>query len=375
MRVEDRLIGGDSLADGVQFRACWLVGVFRRRQAAELQQAGHQQEASLVCGEIGGGDLEVVSGRQSPWARRGPLMATGMPLNAALSISLWRVCDGVTTVWHQPLNDEAGKQAETELVLDRGDQVDFRRGVVSVVHPGVSAVGRDGDDRNGAGEELAVAILDRDIDHLNAARTLFCSLHRVRQGGDLQLRPISVLEHRQIGERDPAGVADVADDAAVASGRHIAARTRVGLGDLAGGKHLLLLDHHDAATVAALLIGPDARSNEARGVHDVRRPVGADLTLRTLRRVAADRQGRVDQQVEPVGALFDLRAALGPDHAIVVAARHQRLHVVGRLRERRPRRRDAEVIGLVAEEMSCRGLPEGCRLRPCRCADAPADPW
>ena len=55
------------------------------------------------------------------------------------------------TVRHQPLNDEAGEQAETELVLDRGDQVDFRRGVVSVAHPGVAAVGRDGDDRNGVG--------------------------------------------------------------------------------------------------------------------------------------------------------------------------------------------------------------------------------
>src|SRR6188472_3285434 len=80
------------------------------------------------------------------------------------------------------LNNEAGKQAETELVIDRGHKVDFRRGVVSVLHPGVSAVRRDGDDRNGAGEELAVAILDRDIDHLNAARTRFCSLHCIRQG-------------------------------------------------------------------------------------------------------------------------------------------------------------------------------------------------
>src|SRR6202035_4860704 len=121
-----------------------------------------------------------------------------------------------------------------------------------------------------------------------------------------------VLEDRQIRECNPAGVADIADDAPGASGRHIAARTRIGLSDLAGGKQLLLLDHHDAATVAALLISPDARSNEAYGVHDVRRPVGADLALRTLRRVAANRQGRIDQEVEPIGALFDLRAALGP---------------------------------------------------------------
>jgi hypothetical protein len=37
VRIEDRLIGGDGLADGVQLRACWLVGIFRRRQAAKLQ--------------------------------------------------------------------------------------------------------------------------------------------------------------------------------------------------------------------------------------------------------------------------------------------------------------------------------------------------
>ncbi len=59
MCIEDRLIGGDGLAHGVQLGACWLVGIFRCWQAAKLQQAGHQQESSLVCGQIGGGDLEV----------------------------------------------------------------------------------------------------------------------------------------------------------------------------------------------------------------------------------------------------------------------------------------------------------------------------
>ena len=87
VRIEDRLIGADGLADGVQFRACWLVGVSRRRQTAELQQAGHQQEAGLDCGEIGGADLEVCRSAKPMGAPR-PAMATGMPLNAALSISL-----------------------------------------------------------------------------------------------------------------------------------------------------------------------------------------------------------------------------------------------------------------------------------------------
>jgi hypothetical protein len=153
---------------------------------------------------------------------------------------LFRVCDGVRPYGTSPLNDEAGEQAKTELMLDRGDQVDFRRRIVSIIHSGVAAVSRDSDDRNGAGEELSVPVLDRDIDHFNAGRPVFCSLHRLRQSRDLQIRPISVLEHRKIGECNPAGMADVADDGAVASGRHIATRTRIGLGHLAGGKQLLL---------------------------------------------------------------------------------------------------------------------------------------
>src|SRR5215468_2905135 len=124
---------------------------------------------------------------------------------------------------------------------------------------------------------------------------------------------------------------DVADDTAVAPSRHIAARTRIGLRDLAGRKQLLLLDHHDTAAVAAVLISPDARSNEPHRVHDVCWPVGADLALRTLRRVPTDRQCRVDQEVKPIGTLLDLRTTLGPNHAVVVAARHKRLHIVGGL--------------------------------------------
>ena len=43
VRIEDRLIGSNSLANCIQLRASWLVWIFRRRQAAELQQTGHQQ--------------------------------------------------------------------------------------------------------------------------------------------------------------------------------------------------------------------------------------------------------------------------------------------------------------------------------------------
>src|SRR5450755_434338 len=48
VRIEHRLIGRDGFADAIQLRACRLVGIPRRRQAAEFQQTGHQQEPGLV---------------------------------------------------------------------------------------------------------------------------------------------------------------------------------------------------------------------------------------------------------------------------------------------------------------------------------------
>ena len=65
-------------------------------------------------------------------------------------------------------------------------------------------------------------------------------------------------------------------------------------------------------------VGPDARSDVGDGIDDIRGTVVADLALRALRRVAGDRQRGVDQQVEPIGGLFDLRAALRPDRAVIL---------------------------------------------------------
>src|SRR5580704_10270642 len=101
-----------------------------------------------------------------------------------------------TAVGYETLDDEASQQAETELVLDRGDQVDLGRGVVSIGHSRIAAIGGYRDDRNGVRKELVVAVLDRDLDHLDAVRALLRRLHGGRQGGDLQIRPIGVLEDR-----------------------------------------------------------------------------------------------------------------------------------------------------------------------------------
>ncbi len=123
-------------------------------------------------------------------------------------------------------------------------------------------------------------------------------------------------------------MADVAENAARAARDDIAARTRVALGDIARGKNLLFLNDDSAAFVAASGVRPGARRNETRRVGDVLRPIIAHLPMRALRGVAADRQSRVDEQIEPIGCFFDLRAALRPDEAILRAAVSDALYLI-----------------------------------------------
>ena len=106
-------------------------------------------------------------------------------------------------------------------------------------------------------KQLAGRILDRDVDQLDPAaplRTAFTELGKwsgSARTGRCACRPAGRSGHA-------AGVGDLADDAAVAAGRDVAAGPRVDLGDLARREELLLLDHHHAAAVAALLVRPDA---------------------------------------------------------------------------------------------------------------------
>ena len=74
-------------------------------------------------------------GSAKPIGAPRPVMATGMPLNVALRNSCMRCVRRRAAVGHQPLNHEAGEEAKAELVLDRGHQVDLRRGVVADGHP------------------------------------------------------------------------------------------------------------------------------------------------------------------------------------------------------------------------------------------------
>src|SRR5437868_5031781 len=105
------------------------------------------------------------------------------------------------------------------------------------------------------------------------------------------------------------------------AGRHIAARPRVGLLDGARGKDPLLLDQNRAGLVVALLVLPNPRGDVFDRVDDVLRPVIADHAVRPLSGIAANRHGRVDQEVEPVDRLLDAWAALGPDRTVIFAAR------------------------------------------------------
>src|SRR4051812_26945799 len=82
----------------------------------------------------------------------------------------------------------------------------------------------------------------------------------------------------------------------------------------------------------------------------------ADLALRPLRGIAADRDRRVDQEIEPIGNLFDLRTALGIDGALVFLAVEYPSRRIGETRERRSRRGFAEKVRPVGEEILAAGF-------------------
>ena len=169
-------------------------------------------------------------------------------------------------------------------------------------------------------------------------------------------------------------ITDAAQDAAVAAGRDIAAGPRVALLHLARGENLLLLDQHQADAVLAVLVRPDARGDEIDRIDQVLGAVIADHAVRTLGRVPAQRQRRVQQQVQPVERLFDARTALRPDRAGIVAARQRGLHDVDDPRQAKTRRMLAEMRGTVWEEILAERLGLECRPRRYRCAGRPAAP-
>ena len=158
-------------------------------------------------------------------------------------------------------------------------------------------------------------------------------------------------QRRHVVQHGRAVIAHAAENAAMSAGCDIAAGPRIDFHDFARGEDLLFLQHDDAGAVAALLVGPDARGDVFDGIGQVLRSVVADLAVRTLGGVAADRHGRIHQQVEPVRGLLDLRASLGEDRAIVFPAGENAPRGVGELRQCRAWRRFADVERLVGEKV------------------------
>src|SRR6188768_4249869 len=109
-----------------------------------------------------------------------------------------------------------------------------------------------------------------------------------------------VTVRRHVHQRHVAKMAGLAEDAAVSAGRAITAWPCVDLRYFSRGEILLLLDHQHATTVASLLVAPHGRADQADRIENVLRSIRTGLALWTLRRVAAHRQRRVEQQVEPV---------------------------------------------------------------------------
>ena len=104
-------------------------------------------------------------------------------------------------------------------------------------------------------------------------------------------------------------------DAAVTSHGDIAAGPRVHRGHLASREDTLVGHQHNTGAIAAGLVRPGARFNPIDGIDYVAWTIIADRTMRALSRIAAERHGRVEQEIEPVECLLDGRTALRPDRA------------------------------------------------------------
>src|SRR5207247_1440133 len=163
-------------------------------------------------------------------------------------------------------------------------------------------------------------------------------LYSGRKPRQIHVGLVRMLARRNVGEHWRSFVSYRAEDAAVAAGDHVAAGPGVGLLHVARGEDALLGDEHYADAVPALLVGPNPRHDELGRIDQVLVAVVADHAVQALRRVAADRQRGVDEEIQPVDRLLDARAALGPDGAGIAAARHDFLHRVGDRGELAPAR-------------------------------------
>src|SRR5262249_25541715 len=151
-------------------------------------------------------------------------------------------------------------------------EIDLAREVDLVAVNVVGAVLDDDDLGNGALQEIAGGVFYRHIRHGEPARVAPHANNLRRQARDIHVGQIGVASPRHIEESRRAFVAARAYDAAVSAGGHIAARPRITLLHIAGGKNLLLLDQHRAGAVAARRIGPDAGEDVVDRVDEILAP-------------------------------------------------------------------------------------------------------
>src|SRR5436853_411522 len=167
-------------------------------------------------------------------------------------------CRGDRPEWSVPFENEPGERVALEVPADQREQVDAvieivvdpLRGVVGVLdyrHLG-----------NGATQQLARFILDRDRNHGDLVSGAVYAEHFGRQACDVHLRLVRVPPRRYIGERRRPFMADCADDAAMPAGDGIAAGPGIGLLHVPGGENALILDQDHTDAVVARLVGPDA---------------------------------------------------------------------------------------------------------------------
>src|SRR4029434_10813647 len=120
-----------------------------------------------------------------------------------------------------------------------------------------------------------------------------------------------------------------ADNSAMPSRGDIATGSGVGFLHVARGKNLLVENRNGADTIAAVFVRPNTRSDVIDGIDDIAISVVANGPMRPLRRIANDGQSGIDQQVQPVGCLFNKWATFKPDPTQILAAAERTLNDIG----------------------------------------------
>ena len=234
-----------------------MIRIGRRRQAAELHQAGHQQQPGLCRGQVRAADEVGVVQRHEALGVAAPDADDRKPAVHGSQHQPVPRSRGGPAVRGEPLDDKAGERRRFQHVSDQRDKIDFRLGIgrrrrrPSSWRPWRSRPwGSPCRATPPSGPLIATGTVAM---REPSRRTPVTSEGR---RGEVHLGPPSVARGRQIVKQRRPVMAGCTEDAAVTAGRHIAARPRIGLLDGAGGEDALLLDQHRAGLVAALFVLP-----------------------------------------------------------------------------------------------------------------------